>query len=272
MADLLSIGTWLLPLLYLALLADYGTTFFLRTRTDTRSPWLLGCLAVHATVLTLGSIHAGRLPLAHLGEILSVLALATAAVYALVEWTSRDRRTGVFVLLLVFLFQYTASLLPEPVGPAAAETTTPWGRLHVVVAMVAYTALGFAGVYGLLYLAARRDLRDRRFGVLFDRLPPLDRLARMTWHALLVGSVCITVVVATGPLLFHHAAASGAAAEAMAPKSRVKIITGSAAWFFCAAAVLGRLIGRWPPVRIAAVAVAGFLTVMALLVTSGLLS
>ena len=273
MADLLAIGAWLLPLLYLALLVDYGATFFLRTRTAARSPWLVGCVAVHAALVAARAVHVGRLPLAHLGEILSVLALATAAVYAVVEFSSRDRRTGVFVILLVFLFQYTASVLPEPsgAGHAAAEAPAGWGRLHVVGALVAYTSLGFAGVYGLLHLAARRDLRRRRFGVLFDRLPPLDLLARMTWHALLVGSVFMTIALVTSPLMFGHGAGA-VQPEVMSPKIVIKIIAGSMAWLISAAAVLGRAVGKWPPARISGIAVAGFALVMGLLVASGLLS
>jgi hypothetical protein len=51
-----------------------------------------------------------------------------------------------------------------------------------------------------------------------------------------------------------------------------KIVAGSAAWLVVAVAVLGRWLGRWSQARVAAIAVVGFLVVMALLVVSGLLS
>ena len=35
-----------------------------------------------------------------------------------------------------------------------------WTRIHIIPALVAYTATALAGVYGLLYLAAQRDLRS----------------------------------------------------------------------------------------------------------------
>jgi ABC-type uncharacterized transport system permease subunit len=271
MTGLVVVANWLLPLVYLALLVDYGATFFLRTRTGARSPGLVAAVLVHAAFLVLWTAHMGRPPLANSQEILSVLALATAAVYGLVEFAGRDRRTGVFVLVLVFLFQYTSSVLLA--GPIAAGRTAPaeatlWLRLHVVPALVAYTALGFAGVYGFLYLLARRELRGHRFGMLFDRLPPLELLGRMTWQVLVVGFVCITLAIAASPFMFggaHHASVSQA-------KIVVKIATGSVAWLLCAAAVLGRWLGRWSPARVAAVAIAALLAVLALLAASGILS
>ena len=272
MAPVLMVGNWLLPLLYLALLIDYGATFFLRTRTHVRSPWLAAVVAVHAAMLVLRGMHLGRLP-ADAHEILSALALAIAAVYAVIEFAGRDRRSGAFVLLLAFLFQYTSSIFlagTESLPPAAGAERV-WARLHVVPALVAYTALGFACIYGLLYLTARRGLRHHRFGVLFDRLPPLDLLGRMTWLALVAGFVFMTVTIATGPLM----AASGqaeAGAAATGTKVLMKIVAGGAAWLIYAAAILGRLAGKWQPPRIAAIAVAGYVVVVTLLIVSALLS
>ena len=270
MAEFLALGNWLLPLLYLALLVDYGATFFLRTRAHGRDPWLLLVVAAHAALLAGRGWHEGRPPLTDTREILSVLALATAAVYAWIEFASGDRRTGVFVLLLAFLFQYTSSILlagrEMEVPAVSAGAAGVWLRLHVVPALVAYVAVAFAGVYGMLYLAASRSLRRHRFGVLFDRLPPLDRLGPMAWHALLTAFVSMTLAIAVAPLLF------GGGGNEMTAKVVGKIITGSAAWLVCAVAVLGRWVGRWGPSRISAIAVAGFVAVMALLVVSGLLS
>jgi len=268
------VGNWALPLLYLGLLLDYGATFFLRTRTHVRSAWLPLVIGVHGGMLALRAVSAGRLPIAGAAEILSVLALAVAVVYGLVELTSRDRRTGVFVVSLAFLAQYTSSILLAGAAGAAAgtgEAASLWGRLHVMPALVSYTAMGFAGVYGLLYLVAQHDLRERRFGVLFDRLPPLDLLGRMTWHALLVGFIFMTLTIATGPLVFGHGMAGGEGA-AMTAKIWSKVIAGSGAWLIAAAAILGRWIGQWPPGRVAAIAVAGFGVTMALLGASALLS
>jgi len=270
MPALLAVGNALLPLAYLALLIDYGATFFLRSRARGRTPFLLVVVALNLGYLVLRGLDVGYPPVTTMPEVLGVLALATAAVYAWVELATRDRRTGVFVLLLAFLFQYAGSLLTAG-GPAeGAGQAAPGGLragLHVLPALVAYTALGFAGVHGTLYLLARRDLRRHRFGVLFDRLPPLEALGPMAWHALLTGFVAMTVAIAVTPLMF-----GGDGGGAMTPKIIVKIVTGSVAWLVCAAGVFGHWLGRWPAARTSAVAVVGFLLVMVLLAVSGALS
>ena len=270
MADLLEIGNGLLPLLYLALLADYAATFFLRTRTHARSPWLVAVVAAHLALLAARAAHVGYPPVTNTREVLSVLALATAGVYAYLELANRDRRTGVFGVLLAFLFQYASSMLlaghvaePAEISPG---TVSVWTRLHVVPALVAYTALALAGVYGALYLLEHRGLRQHRFGVLFDRLPPLDRLGPMAWHAMLTGFVAMTLAIAVTPLLMG----AGQGHE-MTARVIGKMVTGSVAWVVYAAAVLGRWLGKWPASRTSAIAVVGFVVVMVMLVVSGLL-
>ncbi len=267
MSSLLIIVNWLLPLLYLALLVDYGTTFFLRTKAQVRNPWLAPVLCVHAFFLILRSVQLGQPPLGNVYEILSVLALSTGAVYAALEFASRDRRSGIFIFLLVFLFQYTSSSF---LGASSSESTG-WGRLHIVPALVAYTAFAISAVYGLLHLLAERNLRKHRFGVLFDRLPSLDLLGRMTWHALLGGFIFITITMITGPLMFGHGD-SGADVQSLDAKVIAKIVIGSIAWLIYVVAVLGKLLGKWPSRRISSVAVTGFVVIMILLIVSGILS
>ena len=62
MVPVLEIGNGLLPLLYLALLIDYGATFFLRTRVHVRSPWLVMVVAVHAGWVAVRTAQLGHPP------------------------------------------------------------------------------------------------------------------------------------------------------------------------------------------------------------------
>jgi ABC-type uncharacterized transport system permease subunit len=271
MVPVLEIGNWLLPLLYLALLIDYGATFFQRRRVHGRSPWLLMVVAVHAVWIALRTAQLGHPPVTDSRELLTVLAIALAGVYAWVELAGRDRRTGVFVLLLVFLFQYTSSILTAPhlaagMTPEEAAVPSMWTRIHIMPALVAYTATALAGVYGLLYLVARRSLREHRFGLLFDRLPPLDFMGPMVWQALVTSFVCLTITMAVTPFLV-----GGPGGDPITAKVGAKIITGCVAWIAYAAAILGRWLGRWSTARIAGIALVGFVAVMALLVASALL-
>jgi ABC-type uncharacterized transport system permease subunit len=263
----------LLPLGYLAVFIDYGVTFFRRVRERERRPWLGIVLLVHAAFLVVLGLHLGRLPLVTNFEILSVVALATGAVYWLIERTTHERRTGVIVLLLVFLFQYVSTVFvshPAMHPPPVPAESSLWLRLHVVPAVLAYTSLSVCAVYGVLYLLARRVLKRRSFGLLYDRLPPLELLGKMAWNALLIGFVFLTIVVVTGPAMMRWAEGPGSAG--LDAKVIAKIALGTVAWLLYAVAIGGRLLARWPVARSTGIALNGFVVIMALLLVSAALS
>ena len=262
---LLAIVKWLLPLIYLGLAIDYGATFILRVRTHTRNLGVVAAIVLHVAYLILHGVHLGGAPVDTVAEVLSLVAVSSAAVYWAVESFTRDRRAGVFMFLLIFLCQYTASILPAA-APGARHAGSGW--LHIVPACLAYTAMGFAALYAGLYLVGQRNLKQHRVGLLFDRLPPLELLGAMSWHALLVGLVFMTVAMATGAM----ASAGRPAGQPLEMKITIKIIISTIAWLTCATGVIGRWLAKWSLVRISVIALAGFLVVVAYLVMSIALS
>lgn len=271
METVLILAQWLLPLLYLALVIDYGATFFMRTRTEVRERGLLVVIVLHTAFLVGLGVHRGYPPLFNAYEVLTLIALCTTVVYCIVERLGRDRRTGVFVFLMVFLLQYTASVFlvgaRAPEAPAAGEQISR--SVHSIVATLAYTALAVAAVHGALHLIGRRNLKRHNFGVLFDRLPPLELLGRICWYAVVGGLAFMTVSVATGVLVAGQA---GGADGGPSPKVMAKIIMGLLTWVICAVAVGGKLLGKWQDSRISIVATGGAAAVAVLLVVSLILS
>ena len=270
MLHILHLLNWLLPVIYLALLLDYGMAFFLKAKPRGRKACLPAALGLHLLFLVLLGLHLHRPIPQRNSEVLSILALSVAAVYTLVEHATRERRTGMFMFLAVFLFQYTSSLFLFQ--PAPERTGEPLSPLHTLPALVAYTAFTISAVLAALHLLAQRNLKRRQVGVFFDRLPPLELLGRMSWNALLVGFVFISLAIATGAVAAARARAAGAAFEGMDMKVLAKIVAGTAAWVIYAAAILGRYVGKWSAARISAIALYGFLAVMLLLVASIILS
>jgi len=271
MVGLLTAMNWLLPLLYLGLLISYGTTFFLRTKTHARNHWLPLVIVFHVLFLVLRAMCSGHTPLVSNYEILSVLALSTAAAYFVVELASRDRRSGMFVFLPVFLFQYTSSVFLLQVVGASENVRSNWVQLHIIPAIMAYTGFTISAVYGMLHLAARRNLKRHRIGLLFDRLPPLDLLGEMTWYALLSGFAFMTIAIATSPFIFCYVAPAGGTGI-WDPRVSTKIIIGSVAWLIYMVAILGKAVGRWTPSRVSGIAVNGFFVVMVMLIIGIILS
>ncbi|KKM80045.1 hypothetical protein LCGC14_1343850, partial [marine sediment metagenome] len=63
MNTLLTIGNWLVPLIYLALVIDYGATTLLRSRPHVRNRWVPVAIIVHALLLVLRGVRLGHPPL-----------------------------------------------------------------------------------------------------------------------------------------------------------------------------------------------------------------
>ncbi len=269
MDTLLIIANWFLPLIYLTMVMDYGTTFLLRLRTHVRNWWILIPILFHAAFLVLRGIHLGAPPIGSTVEVLSIIALSSVIVYWIMELITRDRRAGFFVFLLIFLFQYTSSLFVNPLSDAAIQHG--WKRVHVIPASFAYTALAFAATYGLLHLVGRRYLKQHHFGLLFDRLPPLDLLGRLSWYSLVSGFIFLTISITTGMFVFGRAG-DPAQSAIMEYKVALKIITGSLAWLICLVTILGKCFAKWSTSRVSLIAVCGFLVILILLVTSIFLS
>ncbi len=274
MDALLTVANWLVPLIYLAMVFDYGATFLLHRRTHVRNMWVLVPIVFHTAFLVLRGVQLGSPPLGSAVEILSVIALSSTIVYWVMELISRDRRAGFFIFLLIFMFQYTSSVftaanMGQPPGGAAIRQG--WGHAHVIPATLSYTALAFAAVYGLLHLMGRRDLKRRRFGLLFDRLPPLDLLGSLSWYSLLVGFAFVTLSIITGVVVFGQTG-DIAQSEILAHKVALKIITGSFAWLICAVTILGKCFFKWSASRVSSVAISAFLVILVLLVASIFLS
>jgi ABC-type uncharacterized transport system permease subunit len=104
----------------------------------------------------------------------------------------------------MFALQLLASsfgtLHPEP-----RDNGMGWFQvIHVATSVLATSALILSGIHGVLYLLLFREMRERRFGALFDHLPSLDLLARMTRGGALAGFVCLTIGLNVGIWMAHR--------------------------------------------------------------------
>ena len=137
---------------------------------------------------------------------ISALALVLGTLHLVVAARQDARGTDPLVLGTVFLAQLTASAAASFEVTAAPPRPVPFYLLHVMSILVASGALVLSGLHGLLYLALFRQMRLRRFGPLFERLPPLDRLAHLMRRTALAAFVLL-VVGTNGGIWWAHAAA-----------------------------------------------------------------
>jgi ABC-type uncharacterized transport system permease subunit len=170
---------------------------------------LRATLALHLAYFVLRDAALGHFPVSDLWSTVSAVGFSTALLYAGLARFMKHPGTGGIVLGLVFLVQVLASsftateLVPHPGGMGIFQV------LHVVTSVLAAAALVLSGVHGILYLVLFREMRERRFGALFDHLPNLDVLVRMTRGAALFGFIGLTVGLNLGIWIAHRDHLSG---------------------------------------------------------------
>src|SRR3972149_1338447 len=141
----------------------------------------------------LGRVGSGRPPLGTLVEAMSVVGWAAVL---LTLWAERQygvKVLGAFVLPLVALSGVSGAWLPPRFPDPAPALRNAWISIHVVLAMLGIAAfiLNFAG--GVMYLLQEHQLKAKRPGALYYRLPSLETLDRMTYRALTLGFPFLTL-------------------------------------------------------------------------------
>jgi ABC-type uncharacterized transport system permease subunit len=260
----LSAANLFLPLAYLLVAIDYAFLFFTANpmAVKTATPALRGTVALHLAYLVALGVRHGQFPFATLSQALSVVALATAAVYVFVEWHGRERSTGFWMVSLVFLFQLLSSVLFRPYPPDLAIFHNPFFAIHVSLALLGYAAFVVAAGYAFLFLQLYRDLKAGRFSTFFGRLPPLEVLERMMLGALSAGFVALTGALVTGGLWAEQIYSSWL--------HDPKILATLATWAIYGIALLLRRLRRWQGRQTALASLAGFCVILFSLVAVNL--
>ncbi len=216
-------------------------------------------LLVLAVTLNLGQLvafttHYQHIPAVTVHQVLGAIGFAIAATYLWVETRTRTPHTGPFVLGLVLICQLDAMLHPRFGTEVPALLNSAAFSVHVTAAILGYSAFGLAAVYGLIYLLLYNEMRLKRFGLIFRRLPPLAVLDTMNFFAAGIGFAFLTVAVLIGSFW----AAQVFSEQLLDPK----LIVGWATWAIYGAALFGRRYRSWRGPRLAYSSVLSFVAVL----------
>jgi len=213
--------------------------------------------ACHTLALVVRAVELGRPPLGTLGEAVSVAAWVVVLIEMIAERQTGMRVLGAFVLPVVLILSLKANAAPAAsLEPTLGKT---WIWVHIALALIGIAAfvLNFAGA--VMYLLQERQLKARRPGAFYYRLPPLETLDRLTYRALALGFPFLTVGLLLGAVSARAAWGSLFAFDPLALFSFV-------AWAIYAGTLAGRAAGGWRGRRAAYFAVLGF---AALILTLG---
>ncbi len=192
----------LLPMLYALAVLAYAADFYGGDPRAARVArrLLAVVIGLHALYLGLRTALYGHVPLASTPEVMTTVALAVAVVYLYVERRTGVARTGMFLISFSLVFQTASSAFVAESRVFPEILRSPLFALHTGTAVLGYTAFAVSAVYGVLFLLLYHELKASRFGIVYQRLPPLEVLARMSLKAVVLGLAFLTLTIACGTL------------------------------------------------------------------------
>ncbi|MBU0965709.1 MAG: c-type cytochrome biogenesis protein CcsB [Proteobacteria bacterium] len=232
--------------------------FFVTQKNKIRSAarcLLFGAGVLHTVTIISRYFLAGHTPLTTHHDTVSFFAWSMTWAFLSFRWRYQVKNFGTFVSLVIAALMTIAALSSQTIAELPPALQSAWLPVHASIAIIADGFLGMGFCSGLMYLLQERELKKKRFGVFYSRLPSLDALDNLIQHCLTVGFPLLTLGIITGS--FWAKQAWGAYWH-WDPKETWSLIT----WFLYAAMLHQRFIAGWRGKRAAILAIIGFIAVL----------
>lgn len=205
----------------------------------------------HTAYLVARYFEVGHTPLTSNHEAVSFFAWSAAWAFLSFRWRYQVKNFGVFVSSLVTILMIIATLSSNAVVELRPALQSSWLPIHASIAILAngFLALAFCG--GVMYLLQESEIKRKRFGLFYTRLPSLEALDNLNQHCLAVGFPLLTLGIITGSIWGKQAWGSYWQWD---PKETWSLIT----WLVYAALLHQRFRVGWRRRRAAIMTIIGF--------------
>lgn len=199
------IMNYLLPLLYLGAVVVYYLIFFNKKKELERYtiPILIFLISFHGLSIVFRLIALRMLPLTTIFDSFSFLAFSLLAVYLVIELSIQNKSTGIFVLILAFIFKTISTFHFKWNIEINEILANPTYAIHAAMTVIGYTALSLSAIYAVLYLVQHFKMKRKKFDRLSMQLPPLTYLERMSIHSVFIGIILMGVGILLGHIQAH---------------------------------------------------------------------
>lgn len=190
-AAILLILKFLLPLAYAATAVVYGRLFFSEDEAryaGKAKTGLAASLGLHTAYLILLGTHLQRCPLGNLGEGLLFIAWILGMIHVVSESLADTRRLGLFTLLPAALCVLVGVFLQSDEYAFPPSLRSSLLVFHIAASLASYACFSMAAILSGLYLLLHRKLKQKDFDITFRKLPPLDKLDKLSANWSFLGS------------------------------------------------------------------------------------
>jgi cytochrome c-type biogenesis protein CcsB len=201
----------------------------------------------------------GHAPLSNLYESLIFFAWAIVALYLTIEWRTKNRSLGTFVVPVAFLSMGFASLSPNVssrIQPLIPALQSNWLTTHVITCFLGYAAFTVAFALGLMvFMKGPERINPETSRRFIQLIPEADILDELIYQSTVLGFVFLTIGIMTGSIWAHYAWGSYWSWD---PKETWSLIT----WLVYAIMLHARYVRGWRGKRMAVMAILGFVSVL----------
>ncbi len=205
----------------------------------------------HTVYLVYRFMEAGHTPLTSNHDTISFMVWSMTWGFLSFRYRYKVLNFGAFVSPLITLLIIIAALSSTTVRELPPALKSNWLPVHASISIMAYSFLALAFCGGIMYLLLEREIKNKRFGLFYERLPSLEALDTLNQHCLALGFALLTMGIITGALWAKQV---WGAYWRWDPKMTGALVT----WFIYAAMLHQRFTMGWRRRRAAIMAIIGF--------------
>lgn len=220
---------------------------------------LIGGFLIHTATIVARYTEIGYTPATNRFEAQIFFAWLVVAVYLIIQIRHTLPVLGAFVTPVAFALLLWASFgTREMVLPDRLAHLLPshWLPLHIWFAFLGDALLGVSACLAGMYLIQERQLKKKKIGAFYYRMPPLDVLDRLSYRCISIGFPFLTLGILTGSIWLKSV--QGGYIDWQDGRQTATLL----AWFLYAAILHGRLIAGWRGRRVAWLNIVGFLVIL----------
>lgn len=254
----------LIPFIYLIVFIIYTYDFFTDKNTfrNSKRIFLFITLFIHAFYLTLRTIEFDHPPITTKFEIFTLLAFSISFSYFILELLTDIRGTGLFIIFFSLLFQIFSSIFIEYNYIVPEVLRNRMLGLHVISALLGYSGFTLSAVYGILFLILYRNLKTHKFGLIFNRMPSLEILEKLSYYSVVIGFILLTIAIIIGAIWLPTAFPNFSYLDP-------KLVGTSLVWLAYLIGIGNKILARWYGKKVIIFSLIGFVfTIISLFVTS----
>lgn len=243
----------ILPFLYIISFSVYALDFFKEKINlgNSKRLFLLVTLFTHFSYLIFRIIEFDHPPITNKFELFTVLAFCICFAYFVLELVTDVRETGLFIIIFSVGFQLISSMFIENLYDVKEVLRNQLLGIHVISALIGHAGITLSAVYGTLFLILYRKLKTHNYGLIFNKLPNLEILEKLSFNSIVIGYCLFTVAILIGYLWLPSAFPDFNYFDP-------KIISASIIWTVYTIGIIAKVFLKWYGRKVIIITVIGF--------------